>query len=84
MQEVLGKTPDVLVPSDRAIPRAITEGRAIVEADPKSGAARALSSLADSYLERARADLAAAAAAEADASEETEQGQRRRTLLRRR
>jgi pilus assembly protein CpaE len=84
VQEVLGKTPDVLVPSDRAIPRAITEGRTIVEADPKSGAARALSSLADDYLEKARADLAAAAASEPAASEESEQGQRRRTLLRRR
>ena len=84
VQEVLGKSPDVLVPSDRAIPRAITEGRAIVEAEPKSGAARALSSLADRYLEKARADLAAAAAAESDTNDDTEQVQRRRTLLRRR
>jgi pilus assembly protein CpaE len=84
VQEVLGKTPDVLVPSDRAIPRAITEGRTIVQAEPRSGAARALSSLANQYLENARADLAAAAAAESAATEEPEQGQRRRTLLRRR
>jgi pilus assembly protein CpaE len=84
VHEVLGKTPDVLIPSDRSIPRAITEGRAIVEAEPRSGAARALSGLADRYLEKSRADLAAAAAAESAVNEETEQGQRRRTLLRRR
>jgi pilus assembly protein CpaE len=84
VQAVLGKTPDVLVPSDRAIPRAITEGRAIVQSDPKSGAARALTSLADQYLVKARDDLAAAAASESASNEESEQGQRRRTLLRRR
>jgi pilus assembly protein CpaE len=84
VQEVLGKAPDVLVPSDRAIPRAITEGRTIVEAEPKSGAGRALSSLADHYLERAREARAVAAAAEPEATETSEQGQRRRTLLRRR
>lgn len=84
VQDVLGKTPDVLVPSDRAIPRSITEGRAIIQAEPRSGAARSLSKLADHYLEKARADLAAVAASEAAANEEPEQGQRRRTLLRRR
>lgn len=84
VQEVLGKTPDVLIPSDRAIPRAITEGRTIVEAEPKSGAARALASLADQYLERAREARLAAVASEGEATETSEQGQRRRTLLRRR
>jgi pilus assembly protein CpaE len=49
--QLLGKRPDVLVPSDRAIPRAITVGKAIVEADPKSGPARAFSALAARYLE---------------------------------
>lgn len=83
VREVLGKTPDVLVPSDRAIPRAITEARAIVEAEPRSGAGRALSSLADHYLERAR-EARNAAAAESDATDTSEQGQRRRALLRRR
>lgn len=84
VQEVLGKTPDVLIPSDRAIPRAITEGRTIVEAEPRSGAARALASLADQYLERAREARLAAVASEGEATETSEQGQRRRTLLRRR
>ena len=36
---VLGRSPDMLVPSDRAIPRALTDGNPIYEADPKSGAA---------------------------------------------
>jgi pilus assembly protein CpaE len=47
VEHLLGQRPDVLVPSDRAIPRAITEGRAIVEAAPRSGAAQAYLSLAD-------------------------------------
>jgi pilus assembly protein CpaE len=49
VERLLGRRPDVLVPSDRAIPRAITEGRTIVEAEPKSGAARAYVALAESY-----------------------------------
>jgi pilus assembly protein CpaE len=46
---ILGRTPDVLVPSDVAIPRAITNGQPIVVAAPKSGAARAYMSLAQRY-----------------------------------
>jgi pilus assembly protein CpaE len=48
---LLGKAPDVLVPSDRAVPRALTSGQVIVEAAPKSGPARAFTSLAARYLE---------------------------------
>jgi len=86
VEQVLGKAPDVLVPSDRAIPRAITDGRAIVETDPKSGAARAFTGLAEHYLAEARAAraTAAAAAASAIATESSEPAERRRTLLRRR
>jgi pilus assembly protein CpaE len=51
VRRLLGKSPDVLVPSDRAIPRAITSGKTIVEADPKSGAARAYGALAALYIE---------------------------------
>jgi pilus assembly protein CpaE len=61
VEQLLGRAPDVLVPSDRAIPKAITAGRTIVEAEPKSGAARAFSSLADEYLKEAEAAQAAAA-----------------------
>jgi pilus assembly protein CpaE len=54
MQDVyrlLGRRPDVLVPSDRAIPRAITDGVPIVAADSRSGAARAFTELAAVYLQ---------------------------------
>jgi pilus assembly protein CpaE len=46
---ILGRQPDVLVPSDVAIPRAITNGQPIVIAAPKSGAARAYTMLAQRY-----------------------------------
>jgi pilus assembly protein CpaE len=51
VERLLGRRPDVLVPSDRAIPTAITEGRTIVAAEPQSAAARAFVSLAQTYLE---------------------------------
>jgi len=50
-ERLLGRRPEVLVPSDRAIPTAITEGRTIVAAEPQSAAARAFASLAQRYLE---------------------------------
>jgi pilus assembly protein CpaE len=51
VERLLGRKPDVLVPSDRAIPRAITEGRTIVAAAPRSGAARAFTGLAETFVE---------------------------------
>jgi pilus assembly protein CpaE len=86
VEQLLGKAPDVLVPSDRAIPRAITDGRSIVEAEPKSGAARAFVSLAEHYLAEAQAARmsATAAAAAAIEPEPSTPAERRRTLLRRR
>jgi pilus assembly protein CpaE len=57
---LLKKEPNVLVPSDRSIPRAITVGETIYEADPKSGAARAYALLAQHYLNLAHADEPAA------------------------
>jgi pilus assembly protein CpaE len=51
VERLLGRRPEVLVPSDRAIPTAITEGRTIVAAEPHSAAARAFASLAQRYLE---------------------------------
>jgi pilus assembly protein CpaE len=48
--ELLKKGPDVLIPSDRAIPRALTVGETIYEADPKSGAGTAYAALAQHYL----------------------------------
>jgi pilus assembly protein CpaE len=51
VERLLGRRPEVLVPSDRAIPTAITEGRTIVAAEPQSAAALAFASLAQRYLE---------------------------------
>jgi len=62
---LLGRQPDVRIPSDRAIPRAITEGRTIVEMEPTSGAAQAFTALARSYIRAGRP----AAPAEAVATE---------------
>jgi pilus assembly protein CpaE len=53
VERLLNRAPDVLVPSDRAIPRAITDGVPIVVADSRSGAARAFTELAAIYAERA-------------------------------
>jgi pilus assembly protein CpaE len=50
VERLLGRRPDVLVPSDVAIPRAITHGQPIVVAQPRSGAARAFGALADRYI----------------------------------
>jgi pilus assembly protein CpaE len=49
VERVLGRRPDVLVPSDRGIPRAITDGQPIVLAEPRSVAAKAFTSLALRY-----------------------------------
>ncbi len=75
---LLGKTPDVMVPSDRAIPRALTSGLTIMEADARSGAARAFVELADIYLE------SIIGVARTPVSSDLEQpASRRRSLLRR-
>jgi Flp pilus assembly CpaE family ATPase len=50
VERLLGGKPDVLVPSDVAIPRATTHGRPIVVAEPRSGAARAFATLAERYV----------------------------------
>jgi pilus assembly protein CpaE len=51
---ILGRKPDVFVPSDRQIPRATTDGEPIVVASERSEAARAFYSLAGSYLQPER------------------------------
>ena len=50
VEQLLGRAPDVLVGSDRAIPRALTNGQPIVVAEPKSKAARSYAALAERYL----------------------------------
>jgi pilus assembly protein CpaE len=46
---IIGRPPDVSVPSDREIPRSINEGMPIVTTKPGSGASRAFEALADLY-----------------------------------
>ncbi len=46
---IVGRQPDVFIPSDREIPRSINEGTPIVAAKQQSGAAKAFRSLADRY-----------------------------------
>jgi len=77
--ELLQKGPDVLVPSDRSIPRALTSGETIYEAEPKSGPARAYASLAQHYLRLVGSE----AALPDGASSINGDGSRRRLLLRR-
>ena len=50
VEQLLGRAPDVLVGSDRAIPRALTSGQPITMAEPKSKAARSYAALAARYL----------------------------------
>ena len=47
---ILGRTPDVFVPSDREIPRATTDALPIVIANERSDAARAFHQLADLFV----------------------------------
>jgi len=50
---VVGKRPDVRIPSDVEIPRSVNEGRPIALAKPNSPAARAFQELAKEFLRRA-------------------------------
>ncbi len=47
VKKVLAASPDVSVPSDRAVPRSLNSARAIVAGDPRSGPAKALRALGD-------------------------------------
>ena len=47
---ILGREPDLLIPSDRDIPRSVTKGNPIVSAQPRSAAAKAFRALADLYV----------------------------------
>jgi pilus assembly protein CpaE len=55
-ETILGRAPDILVPSDEEIPRALTDGMPIVLANEKSPAAQAYRSLADLYLDELTPD----------------------------
>src|SRR5829696_6402874 len=53
---VVGRSPDVLVPSEREIPRSVNEGQPIVLAQPRSDAAKAFRALAASYAGQPEAE----------------------------
>jgi pilus assembly protein CpaE len=46
---IVGRQPDIFIPSDREIPRSINDGPPIVAAKPQSGAAKAFRNLAERY-----------------------------------
>jgi len=52
---VIGRAPDVFVPSDREIPRSVNQGMPIVLEKDRSEAAKAFRSLAELYLVRSEA-----------------------------
>jgi pilus assembly protein CpaE len=70
---IVGRKPDVSVPSSRDIPRAVNEGTPIVASEPKTEAARSFQALASMYLHDGDSDVVPKAA-----------GQTRTSLLRRR
>jgi pilus assembly protein CpaE len=69
---VMGREPDLFVPSDREIPRALNEGQAIVSARRNSEAAKAFRSLAQVYLDEAMPEL--------NGAKPKPRGQRRRLI----
>ena len=80
VEAVLGRTPDVFIPSDREIPRTVNEGIPIVVARPQSEPAEAFGRLADMLRGESpsASEPAPALAASAAASESSSQPQRRR------
>jgi pilus assembly protein CpaE len=77
---VLGRTPHVYVPSDREVPRALSEGRAVVSSRPGSDTAAAFTTLASLLATESERTLAVAVDAGQEATETESQtgGQRRR------
>jgi pilus assembly protein CpaE len=58
---IMGRTPDVLVPSDREIPRALNEGKSILATNPQSEASNAFRQLGAMFVHE---ETAAAVAGE--------------------
>jgi pilus assembly protein CpaE len=66
VEAVLGRTPDVFIPSDREIPRTVNEGIPIVVARPQSEPAEAFVRLADMLAGPTTAEAPVLAAASAE------------------
>ena len=75
---IIGRPPDVAVPSDREIPRSVNEGTPIVASKPGSGVAKAFEALADRYVKPAVAVAQKAQAPSLAANVRTLIGGRRR------
>jgi pilus assembly protein CpaE len=58
VEAIVGRTPDVFIPSDRNIPRSVNEGSPISVSEPKSDAAKAFVALTDRYLPDREAPVA--------------------------
>jgi pilus assembly protein CpaE len=58
---IIGRTPDVFVPSDRDIPRAVNEGKPILFSKPQSEASNAYRELASMYLQEEKGTVGAEA-----------------------
>jgi pilus assembly protein CpaE len=61
---IIGRKPDILVPSDREIPRSVNEGMPIVASRERSDAAKAFVALADIYTKPAVGETSSAKAPE--------------------
>jgi pilus assembly protein CpaE len=79
-EAILGRKPDVFVPSDREIPRATTDGQPIVVAAGRSEAARAFHALADLYLQD---EIVVEATSTSNGNGSAPKKRRRRVLARR-
>ena len=81
MLAVVGRRPDIRIPSDVEVPRAVNEGTPIVLAKPDSAAAKAYRSLAAEFLRREGDEPVETTAAEPDRRDGA-QGLRGLTALR--
>ena len=80
IEAVLGRTPDVFIPSDRGIPRTVNEGIPIVVARPQSEPAEAFGRLTDLLMGESvtpAAAVPAMAAVAADSSSSSSASRRR-------
>jgi pilus assembly protein CpaE len=77
VEAVLGRTPDVFIPSDREIPRTVNEGIPIVVARPQSEPAEAFGRLAELVMGEASVSAEAAAPVAAAAASGGGGGKRR-------
>ena len=68
---VVGRRPDIRIPSDVEVPRAVNEGRPIVISKPDSAAAKAFRALADEFLRREGHEAVEPTAGETDSRDGT-------------